>query len=515
MTESLTVGGLRALLRRLRWIHLAPVLAFVALSAWAFASPIGAAPDDDYHIVSVWCADGGSAECRPAPASDIRHISSVFRGITCYAQTAKRSAACQESTWKSTGYYYSTRGNFVGEYPPLYYATMRLFAGADIQSSALVMRLVNAALFVALATALAALLPASRRRTLLWGWLVTLVPLGVFLIPSNNPSGWAITGVGTAFLALLGWFDTAGRRRWALAALFLIGVTMAAGARGDGAVYAAGAAVVAALLAVPSARSWWRGLWLPAAGIAIAVVFFLMEGQTGVAGGGFSSGVAASAASGQGAQGTLSGLSLGAYNLLMLPFLWTGVWGTWALGWFDTGLPAIVPAAAILAFVAVAFAGLGLMTARKAIAVCGVLLVLIFLPLYVLTAGGDKVGEALQPRYLLPLIVLFALALLTVPPGRELRLDRVQTAVVLGALVVADLVALQVNIRRYVTGTGTQGIDLDKGAQWWWTGFPVGPTAVWLIGALAFAGLILVIWPQLTRAEAVAASSSALEGRAV
>jgi predicted membrane protein DUF2142 len=511
MTEPITGGGLRVLARRFRWIHLAPLLAFLALSAWAFASPIGAAPDDDFHIVSVWCADGGSAECTPAPASDIRSISAQFRGITCYAQVAQRSAACQQQTWSSTGHYYSTRGNFVGEYPPLYYATMRVFAGDDIQSSALAMRLINAALFVAIATALAALLPGSRRRTLLWGWLVTLVPLGMFLIPSNNPSGWAITGVGTAFLALLGWFDTTGRKRWALAALFLVGVTMAAGARGDGAVYAVGATVVAALIALPLVRPWWRSLWLPAIGIAIAVVFFLTEGQTGVASGGFSSGVASGLPSS--GQAPLTGLSLGAYNLLMLPFLWTGVWGTWALGWFDTGLPAVVPAAAILAFLGVAFAGLGLMSIRKALAVCGVLLVLIVLPLYVLTVSGDKVGEALQPRYLLPLIVLFALALLTVPPGREFRLGRLQTGVVLAALGVANLVALQVNIRRYVTGTGTQGIDLDKGAEWWWTGFPVGPTAVWLIGSLAFAGLLLVLWPQMTRVEAVTADAPVLAAR--
>ena len=508
MTEAPAPGRLRALSGRLRWIHLAPLLAFLALSAWAFASPVGAAPDDDFHLVSVWCADGGSAQCTPAPASDIRSISSEFRGVTCYAQDAKRSAACQESTWGSTGHYYSTRGNFVGEYPPLYYATMHLFAGNDIQSSALVMRLINAALFVALATALAALLPVSRRRTLLWGWLVTLVPLGIFLIPSNNPSGWAITGVGTAFLALLGWFETSGRRRWALGALFLVGVAMAAGARGDGAVYAAGAAVVAAIIALPPVRAWWRVLWLPAIGVVIAVVFFLMEGQTGVASGGFSSGVASGITSGggQGGTGQLSGVSLAAYNLLMLPFLWTGVWGTWALGWFDTGLPAVVPAAAILAFVAVAFAGLGIMTVRKAIAVGGVLIVLIVLPLYVLTVSGDKVGEALQPRYLLPLIVLFALALLTVPRGRELRLTRVQVAVILVALALANLVALQVDIRRYVTGSGTQGLDLDKGAQWWWTGFPLGPTAVWLIGALAFTGLLAILWTRLTPERALEAA---------
>jgi hypothetical protein len=181
----------------------------------------------------------------------------------------------------------------------------------------------------------------------------------------------------------------------------------------------------------------------------------------------------------------------------MLPFLWTGVWGTWGLGWFDTGMPALVPAAAITAFVVVAFAALGLLSRRQAVAAAGVLLVLIVLPVYVLTIGGDKVGVALQPRYLLPLIVLFAFVLLALPPGRDIRFAPVQTAFVLAALAVGNLVALQVNIRRYVTGSDAQGFDLDSGAEWWWDAFPVGPQWVWVAGTLAYAGLLLVLWPRL------------------
>ncbi|HRN29341.1 MAG TPA: DUF2142 domain-containing protein, partial [Terrimesophilobacter sp.] len=218
-----------------RWIYLAPVLAFIALSAWAFASPIGAGPDDDYHLVSTWCANGGSEYCASGSETATHELPTAFRELTCYVQVEERSAACQESVWPDVtpDVYETKRGNFAGEYPPLYYSAMRVFAGEDIQSSAIVMRLLNAAIFVALATALFVLLPIARRKTLLWGWLLTLVPLGMFLIPSNNPSGWAVTGVGTAFLALLGWFETRDRTRWALGVLSLVGVLMAAGARGD------------------------------------------------------------------------------------------------------------------------------------------------------------------------------------------------------------------------------------------------------------------------------------------
>lgn len=506
MTEVRPSGWFKAFTGRFRWISLAPVLAFVALGAWAFASPVGAGPDDDYHLISTWCAIGGSAECQPGSDEGNRSLDAGFRGVVCYVQEAEVSAACQFDAWDAGGRYETDRGNFVGEYPPVYYAVMHVFAGPNVQVSALTMRLVNAAIFVGIATALSALLPVTRRRTLLWGWLVAVIPLGIFLIPSNNPSGWAVTGVGTAFLALLGWFETAGRRRWALGALYLIGMIMAAGARGDAAVYAIGASVTAAILTGARTREWGLRAILPFAGVVIAVVFLANASQASVGAIGFSGGGAVTdpGAGDGGIVGAppevpLTGFALAAYNLLMLPQLWTGVWGTWALGWFDTGLPAIVPWAAVAAFVVVAFAGLGRLSWRKAISLSGVLLVLIVLPVYVLTVGGMKVGEALQPRYLLPLLLLLSLLLVTMPPDRELRFTRVQTFTILGALVLANLVALQVNIRRYVTGADQQGFNLDAGAEWWWPGFPVGPTWIWVVGVLAFTGLLAVLWPQLRR----------------
>lgn len=488
---------------RLRWIYLAPVLAFVALAAWAFASPIGAGPDDDYHLTSTWCAVGGSAQCTEGSTPTTRVVSTAFRGASCYAFVPEDSAACQTrllDRW-STDTIETSRGNFAAAYPPVYYSVMHILAGPDLQVSALLMRLVNAGLFVALATALALLLPVARRSTLLWGWLVTLVPLGMFVIPSNNPSGWAITGVGTAFLALLGWFETTGSRRWALAALTLVGVLMAAGARADAAAYAIGAMITATIIAVPrrelSWRRWWRWAWLPVIGILISALLFGSAGQSGIAESGFSESISVPA---EGDSPT--GLALTAYNLLMLPFLWTGVWGTWALGWLDTSLPAIVPWAAASAFLVLAFVGIGRLNWRKLVSAAGVLVLLIVLPVWVLTRGGHIVGEGVHPRYLLPLIVLLAFVLLTMPPGARLGLTRVQAVAIFGALAIANFVALQVNIRRYVTGNDAQGLNLDAGAEWWWTGFPLGPTAVWLVGALAYAGLLAALWPQLVGAPA-------------
>jgi len=506
---------LRGRVRKLRWIHAAPALAAMALGAWAFASPVGSSPDDDYHLASAWCALGGSDACTPGTEESTRTVSVAFASARCYAQFPMESAACLDELGLALDGPASEtkRGNFNRRYPEIFYGTMHLFAGDDLERDAVVMRLFNVALFVGLATTLAALLPVSRRQTLLWGWLVTLVPLGLFLIPSNNPSGWAITGVGTAFLALLGWFESKGRRRWALGGVYVVGIVMAAGARSDAAVYAAGATLVASILAASRGREWLLKSILPLAGLVAIGLLFASVTQSTVDIEGFkyaqpvataTSDVATGTSDGatgtsDGATGPTGGAALAAYNVLMLPYLWTGVWGTWALGWLDTFLPTIVPWSAGAAFIAVGFAGLGLLSRRKAVAIAGVLSVLVVLPVYLLTASGGSIGT-FQPRYLLPLIGLFAMLLVTAPPGRAtVRFTRIQTLTILGALTLANLVALQVNIRRYVTGADEQGFNLDSGAEWWWSGLPVGPTAVWLVGTLSFAALLASLWPELMR----------------
>ncbi|HTL41892.1 MAG TPA: hypothetical protein VL294_10515, partial [Pseudolysinimonas sp.] len=37
-------------------ILLLPALALLTLSAWMFSTPVGGGADDDFHLVSTWCA---------------------------------------------------------------------------------------------------------------------------------------------------------------------------------------------------------------------------------------------------------------------------------------------------------------------------------------------------------------------------------------------------------------------------------------------------------------------------
>ena len=504
---------------RFKLIYFAPALALIALLAWAFASPMGSSPDDDFHLASVWCANAARTNlCEPGSTPDTRIVPAAIHEAPCYAYDANKSAGCQlkDFTFSPKPTVQVTRVNTQNEYPPVYYAVMNIFVGSNILVSVLLMRIFTALLFVGITTALFVLIPAARRQTLILMWMITTVPLGIFLLASNNPSSWAVIGVGSAFIALLAYFETAGRRKIALGAIFAVSIVMAAGARGDAAMYSIVAIGAVGLLKVVWTKRFWLEAILPVAMAFVALGFFLVSRQTASGINGFGGGSAgAPTIGGTGsAQQALHGFGLVAYDLLNANSLWAGVFGGWPLGWLDTPMPAFVSLAAVAVFVAVAFIGFHQLGWRKAVTLAIIGLVLWLLPVYVLVQGGDTVGNAVQPRYLLPLIVLLGGVLLVASRGRQFQFGRGQLVLVGGVLAAVNLVALELVIRRFVTGNGHLGLNLDAGDQWWWRSFPFSPNVVWIIGSLAYAGVMVVLVRELLRLQRLGAGPSGTEPQA-
>ena len=480
---------------RFRWVYLAPVLALLALTAWGFASPIGSSPDDDFHLTSIWCASANpSANCTAGTAPYNRMVpKALVLDSICYLPDPNVSAACQTSRVdfdpKVTAL--TQRGNFVGGYPPLYYAVMGLFVGPNILVSAMTMRVVSSVLFAALTTVLFLLLPRPRRAILVWSWLVTTVPLGLFILASNNPSAWAIAGVGSAWIALLGWFETSGRRKIGLGIVFGIAVLMAAGARGDGAVFAALGIVIVLFLAFTRTKKFALDAILPVGFLAVCAYYFISAQQVISGLNGF--GGPESAAMAQ----VRPPLALLVSNLLNVPFLWAGVFGSFGLGWLEVKMPQVVTLAGVACFIAVAFVGFAQLNRRKALALAAVGSALVVVPVFVLTRGGDIVGEQVQPRYLLPLIVLFAGLLVLQAGRRPVQFTRGQVILVVATLSIVQAVALHTTMRRYITGQDHGGLNLNSGIKWWWD-IPVSPMAVLIVGSLCYAGLVWILAWEVT-----------------
>lgn len=485
--------------RRLVLAVLTALLAFAGLGAWAIASPVGAAPDDDYHLASIWCSLGDrEGLCAEGDSADERTVpEELLERSRCFAQHAERSAQCDidEGARISTD-----RGNFVGAYPPLFYSVMGVFAGPDVAASTIVMRLFNATLFVGAVSAILALLRPGQRGPLIWSAAVTLVPLGVFIIPSVNPSSWAILAGLTVWLATYGFFTAERRGRMiALGSIALVLGVMGAGARGDSAVYVAFAGLAAAILTFERSREWLMRALLPLALIVIGAVFFLAARQaSGLAeagaaatpGGAGGAGGAGEAVVGEAA--SRAGMLLA--NLMDLPWLWTGGTGTWGLGWYDTAMPPAVWVLMIGLLFAMLLWGLRVMTSRKGVVMVLALLALTAIPLYVLYGKGVRVGEWVQPRYLLPLFVLFVGVALFGFARDHLDLTRLQSGLILAVLAVCNSLALHNNMRRYISGLGDgSGFNLNANIEWWWN-IPVSPMIVWFGGSAAFALALVGLW---------------------
>ncbi|HMM82462.1 MAG TPA: DUF2142 domain-containing protein [Terrimesophilobacter sp.] len=482
-----------------RLFYLAPALALIALTAWSFASPMGSSPDDDFHLASIWCAGGAKpGECKLGTENNNRYVPEALHYAPCFAMRPTESAKCQtEFDLNSNAMVLTDRGSFANNYPPMYYSAMNLFVGSNILASVLVMRIINALLFVGVTWLLYWLLPIERRSTLIWAWLITTVPLGLFLIASNNPSAWALIGVGSAWLALLGYFESSGRRKVALGAIFAATAIMAAGSRGDAGIYVVLSVIAVGILTFRRDKGYFVSAILPLIMSAIAILFFLSSQQSSVVSSGLGSGTGSAAA------GQLTGFALIAYNLLSVQSLWTGAFGGAGLGWLDTTMPAIVEVSAVATFVAVAFVGLSRTSWRKTLVVVAAALTLWILPTYVLVKGGNVVPENVQPRYLLPLIVVFAgLAMFSVAKAR-LKFSRIQVVFIILSLSIAQAVALQINMRRYITGIDKQGWNLDANIEWWWD-IPFSPMFVWIVGSVAFAALVTVTVRELTRTHELA-----------
>lgn len=466
-----------------RFLFLAPAFALLVLICWALASPVGASPDDDFHLTSTWCAQGTrDAICEPGSDPSRREVpAGVANSAICYAYHSDRSAECQSQYLGTDVPMVETyRGNFGGLYPPLFYAVDGLFVSSDIAASVVIMRVVNSLIFLAMTVTTFLLLPARRKPVLVWGLLISLVPLGIFIIPSNNPSGWAVISAGTLWIALVGFFESSGRRKIGLAVISLAAAFIGAGSRVDAAMYAVFACIVATILTARRTRDFLISLWLPVVIMIVAVSFYFSASQGAVAAGGMSAGASGAAP---------NSLFLVMVNTINLPLLWAGVFGSWGLGWLDTNLPGVVSVGALAVFLMVAFNGLSSTTWRKNLVLAGTVFALWALPSYILWQARAQVGTEVQPRYILPLMVILAGVALFRFDKLNPTLSRLQQIVVIALLVAAHALALHTNIRRYTTGLDVNNWNLDARVEWWWS-IPFSPMTVWFIGSLSFGVLV-------------------------
>ncbi len=452
---------------------------------WSLATPIGASPDDDFHLGTIWCSETAPDDkCvdtgrRPFPNQiEVlvpRAIAQTW--VDCFYGDPTVAASCQPAPEESDVPTVSRADDH--SYPGGYHALFGFLVTDRPELSVLAMRLAAWMLSIGLIAAAVLVAEGSLRRAFTLAAVLGSVPLGVFLFASNNPSGMTIAGVfGFACGALAAFDLEPGRRRRAALGIATVGVVFALMSRRDGAVWIAASSVVVCALSWRRLRANPRLLVLPAAAVLVSLIAVGASGAVDVAREGL-----------EPAELDRPTSELAFENIVGLPLLWTGPAGTWGLGWGEIAMPPLVSATMVGVVGAAIFRGLADTWRQKWVALGIAAAAVSVVPFAVLMAGEEFVGEDVQPRYLLPmLLVLLAVAVLQRSPPTDDLFNRPQRILLAVAVPVAHSAALQVTIRRFVTGTDVQELDLDTATEWWWASGP-SPRLIWIVGSVVFAAV--------------------------
>ena len=457
---------------------------FLFLAAWALASPVGSSPDEDYHLASIWCAQGDrDLACDTTGDGTSYGIPAGIREAACFANHREVTAACQTAPFVTDGqdFQWTARGNFgahAGDYPPLFYQTMSMFVGPDAERSVIAMRLVNALILTAMLGVTYAASSGRARRALVATVGVTIVPLGAFIVPSINPSSWATISAMTLFLSMVGYLGaTTWRRMVTLGAVSVVALVLAAGSRADASLYsviAIGAAVLLGVTLRRLDRKTLLQLVLPVTLAAVAATSFLTAGQ------------AVGAATQDAGRSPLA-FVLGFADIFRY---WVEALGATQLGWLDTPMPSIVWLPVTASFFAVIFVAVATISVRRGIVVALVALSAAAIPTYIETVAEVQLGSV-QARYIYPLLILLIAVATLSTERRAFTLTSAQRWIVVGTISVANGIAIYKNVKRYVAEISDGKLFLSPG-DWWWSNVPFPAEVVCVVAFLAF-GLAFVL----------------------
>ena len=467
---------------------------FFALGAWVYASPVGSDPDSSFHLTTIWCADGTKPNiCQDEKVLYLENVYSVAvpLGVVlangCAPGTPGQSANCVNDILANKDFSYTKNYDSYGLYPKGYYWLANKLVSENVANSVLRIRFMNLLIFLFLITSANVLLAKNLRRGLNIALLVTLVPLGLFLIMSTNPSSWALTGNSTYWVFLYSFLTLEKSYRQKLSGVLAVvsaGVAMLA--RADSAAFIVLTSVVVILACISRCTElrkqiYYRAL-LPVIICIPAWNIFSGTAQGQVAFSGFAPG-----------NFGRDHLATTLWNITRLPGLFAGIFGYpsagGGLGWLDTAMPEIVVFGGVVVLGIVVSTFLVFRTYFEATVITGFALMVCAIPLSILYRDTAIISENFQSRYILPL--LFPVIGLIVSRGdvsRRMRTSIRSLIILLSTM--GYLVAMHTTIRRYVTGNDVMDWNLNRAKEWWWTDAFSPMTILWC-GTISFLYVVL------------------------
>ncbi len=484
VTKSINEPNFRLIVR-------SAVFFFVTLICWSLASPVGSSPDEPFHIINIWCAEGTSdARCLKIETNVGGNFGStkVDQSSCVFARTDDLRL-CDDA--ESFDFPMRTES-----YPNGYYRIMNFFNSLPGSLGFLAIRFSNGVLASLMMIAQLYLLDRKQRIAWLTSFTLTLIPMSIFLLSSIHPHAWGIIGCthGWMFLltALKG--NCAGRFKYyfSWAAWFISG-SMCLSSRYDTFLFFLASSVLTVLATQVTLKGIVarRFFWISAVASLVGFLFIFRIPIV--------------------------------KQVLRFPFdplvneytnsTWVGVWvirafaipleifGSGVLGRNFLLLPPLVfmlgsaCMAAALAFAAVR-------VSRRQIWISTISVALLF---YIILWFNDEMYrdlENLNGRYIIALIP-FIIGLFVYLSESTVHMMEIRNLrfIVIALLSAANSISIRTLLDRSIGGEFSEfsllPLRVDH-ADWWWVGIPFGPNFIWALATISFFQFLNYVWSTVS-----------------
>ncbi len=455
---------------RLRW---GIILTWsIVLISWTFTSPVGSSPDEDYHLASIYCAGGyKTGICEPSTYPYAKKVPSpTLNSGSCFVVNQFESANCQLTsgvldTWELID---TIRLDYSSG-DVLYYSLANLLVDDDIQVSVLKVRLLNIGIFLTLLVIFAIFSSIIQFAWLNVALLISLVPLGIYVISSVNSQSWQLTGLifswAFTYLAL----SNKPRHSSFLSLLMLSALLalIAINTRAD-ALYFFIFYITILLFVYRKSVGIRRLITIGsvAACVLITSQMFGLSKPTNFVSQGFGD-VQQPVPFSELLYSNLSNISeiiFGVFGLSDRPNEGYIIGG---LGALDTPMPHVASLTMTLLFIGLISFAFVRAQSRLRWAMLISLLFYVSLPIFVLQRDNLLVGSYLQPRYLLPITFLLV-ALASMPKCNDRTVSKCLLWISVVAVTISHGLFLHAILRRYTVGNAGGYFSLMSDDSWWW-----------------------------------------------
>jgi hypothetical protein len=449
------------------------ILSFMLLTGWSLASPPGSSPDEDLHLSSAWYLAKYPDVKDPAhPLRDDKIPLRITDAGKCYFNSPNVTSICEtDNSLRDANYsriinnsgYYTFLSNFVSP--------------TKIDMSTLIIRMINSliasiALFVVLL-----LTPRGIFLPVLVSWLIVNIPLGFFILSSVNPSSWSFI-FSYLFLPLIYKVLSKDHKPNSIAISLLVLISaflLAREARFDILLFA----VIFTTSLLPIIFNYEQMnkriktlINLSTLLIASALTLAIWNRSLLV--------------------GFREEKTSNWENLTGVPSLITGAFGGWGLGSLETTMPAITFVVSFVTVLSIIFIALREINISESISL-GLLSFFGFIvPLFVLVRSNLRVGEWLQPRYILPIFyVLLALSLIIVFKTLVTHKLMIFINFIFLISTITFITSLHTVYRRYTVGLDNYTLNFREPDSWWWDfNYIPSPIIIYLLTVVIF----IIFW---------------------